>query len=168
MATLGEHEYQAPNHLTNATDQSPAAEDVVKKVNKLLSQSKKYRKRYDQDWWSNYEFVMCGKQWDQMRPKWRFSEVINLTWSTLEMEIAIQTDARPKFEYTMQEFSDETFTKALKDVNQRNWDRYKWSQCVQDLLTDCKLYHVAHGAIRWNPDLEMGLGDVEMIALNPF
>ncbi len=167
MAQLNEHEYQS-NPVSIPSGQPKESEDIVKKVNELLSRAKRYRKRFDCVWQQNYDFVFGGRQWDQLRPRWRFSEAINLTWSTIMMEVAIQTDARPKFEYTMQEFGDEAFTDVLKDINNRNWDKYKWSQVIQDLLTDGKVYHVAHAIVEWDPELEYGLGDVRLKTLNPY
>lgn len=150
------------------TDQPKENQDIVKRVNELLARAKRHRKRYDADWHYNYEFVCAGKQWPIDRPRWRFSEVINTAWADIMTEIAIQTDARPKFEFTSQEFSDEAFVDILRDVNDRNWEKYKWSMVVSDALFDCKLYHAAHAIVEWNPDLEMGMGDVEFRILDPY
>jgi hypothetical protein len=150
------------------SDQPKEDQNIVKKVNELLSRSKKYRKRYDQEWHYNYKFVCSGRQWPMERPRWRFSEVVNITWADIMTEIAIQTDGRPKFEFMAQDYSDETFVDILRDINDRNWEKYKWSSVVSDQLFDCKLYHVSHAEVFWNPDREQGLGDVDLRTLDPF
>lgn len=150
------------------SDQPAESQDLVKKVNDLLGRSKRHRKRYDSDWQSNYEFVCIGRQWPIDRPRWRFSETVNIIWASIMTEIALQTDARPKFEFTSQEWGDEAFVDALKEVNSRNWDKYKWSTVIADGLFDCKLYHVAHAEISWDADLEYGMGDVSFRMLDPF
>lgn len=164
MAIISEHEamVQKPSY------DAPESEDLVKKINELLTRAKRYRKRYDSDWHYNYEFVCGGRQWSQDRAKWRFSETVNVLWASIQTEIALQTDARPKFEFVGQEFSDEAFAKALKQVNDRNWDKYKWNTVVSDGLFDCKIYHVAHAIVEWDPELEYGLGDVSFKILDPF
>jgi hypothetical protein len=167
MAVISEHE-QLPQQGSLPADQPQENEDIVKKVNKLLSRSKKHRKRYDTEWHYNYEFVCSGKQWPIDRPRWRFNESVNITWSAIMTEIALQTDGRPKFEFTAQEFGDDAFIDILRDINDSNWEKYKWSQVVQDALFDCKLYHVAHAIVEWNPELESGLGDVDFKILDPF
>jgi hypothetical protein len=164
----GEHEVLVGSQNQAPVDQPEDDKNIVKKVNELLSRSKKYRKRYDSEWHSNYEFVCNGKQWPMDRPRWRFSEVVNITWSTIMTEIAIQTDSRPKFEFLDPEPGDIQFTKILEDINSQNWEKYHWSSVVQDALFDCKLYHVAHSIIEWDPELEYGLGDVSYKSLDPF
>lgn len=169
MAIISEFEQTfAQNKQDIPQDQPEGAAELVKKVNDLLGRSKRHRKRYDADWHYNYEFVCSGRQWPIDRPKWRFSEVVNIVWSSIMTEIALQTDARPKFEFSSQEWGDQAFVDALKEINSRNWDRYNWSGVVQDCLFDCKLYHVAHAEVSWDPELEYGLGDVSFKALDPF
>lgn len=152
----------------SAADIPKEDQDIVKKVNELLMRSKRHRKKYDREWQYNYEFVINGKQWPMDRPRWRFNEAINLTWGAIMTEIAIQTDARPKFEFNPQEFGDEAFIDILRDINDRNWDKYKWNGVVADGLLDAKLYHVGHAIVEWDPDLESGLGDVSFRILDPF
>lgn len=149
-------------------DQDPEDQKVVKKIEELFRRSKRHRRRFDALWHYNYEFVCSGRQWTTERPRWRFSEVINISWATIMTEIAIQTDSRPKFEFESQEVSDQAFADTLKEINARNWDKYKWSEVVAGGLFDCKLYHVAHGEVTWDPELEDGLGDVSFKMLDPF
>lgn len=168
MPLISEFE-QAPKASVDVpTDQPKESQDLVKHINSLLSRSKRHRKRYDADWHYNYEFVCSGRQWPMERPRWRFSEVINITWSTIMAEIAIQTDGKPKFEYASQDFSDQAFVDVLSEVSSRNWEKYKWSTVVVDCLFDCKLYHVAHAEIGWDVEAEYGLGDISFNVLDPF
>jgi hypothetical protein len=169
MAIVSEFEQGFANDKeTVPSDQTETSQQIVKRINDLLQRSKRHRKRYDSDWHFNYEFVCAARQWPIDRPRWRFSEVVNLTWAAVMTEIAIQTDQRPKFEYESEEWGDQAFTDVLKEVNARNWDKYKWHQTVVDCLFDCKLYHVAHAEVGWDPDLEEGMGDVFFRVLDPY
>jgi hypothetical protein len=168
MAIITEHEQEVAPTNTQGVQQSEDEKDLVKKLNEMVERAKKFRKRYDTEWHYNYEFVVGGKQWPIERPRWRFNEVVNITWATIMTEIAIQTDARPKIEFVSQEFGDEQFVETLREVNNRNWDKYCWSSMVQDMLFDAKIYHVAHAEITWDPELEHGLGDVSWTRLDPF
>lgn len=167
MAVVSEHE-QVPTKQDIPANQTPEDKSIIRKVQEMLTRAKRYRKRYDSEWKSNYEFVCSGRQWPLDRARWRFSEVVNMTWASIMTEIAIQTDSRPKFEYSYQETSDEAFSKALSDVNGRNWDKFKWSSVITDMLFDCKIYHVAHSIVEWDPDVEYGVGDVSFRALDPY
>jgi hypothetical protein len=167
MPIISEYE-QYLGQSSIPSDQKPEDQDIVKRVNDLLIRSKRHRKRYDADWHYNYQFVCGGKQWPMDRPRWRFSEVVNTIWASIMTEIALQTDARPKFEFSSQEWGDEAFVDVLKEVNNRNWDKYNWNSVVVDALFDAKLYHVAHAEVTWDPDLDSGLGDVAFRILDPF
>lgn len=165
---VSEHEQVSADRGSIPSDQSEQTQDIIKRANELLTRAKRHRKKYDSDWHYNYEFVCSGRQWPMDRPRWRFNETVNITWSAIMTEIGLQTDARPKFEFAAQEFGDEQFVDVLRDINDRNWERHKWSSVVQDCLFDCKIYHVAHAIVEWDPELEYGLGDVSMKTLDPF
>lgn len=169
MAIVSEFE-QVPLNDRNdiPADQNETAQDLVKKVNELLNRSKRHRKRYDAEWRHNYDFVCSGRQWAVDRPRWRFNEVVNIIWSTIMTEIALQTDGKPKCEFTAPEPSDQAFTDVLSDVHQTNWEKFKWSTVVAGLLFHCKLYHAAHAEVTWDPDLNSGLGDVCFRELDPY
>lgn len=163
---VSEHEQiTSSNPVSNQPEEQ---KHFVEKVLKLLERAKKFRKRYDGSWRYNYDFAIAGKQWPVERPKWRFNECVNITWATLMTEIGIQTDARPSFDFGAPELSDDAFTDILSDLNEINWDKYNWSGIVQDALLDCKIYDVAHTEVVWDQEADSGLGDVGLVALDPF
>lgn len=164
---ISEHEQMSKTDSVSSGD-SQENQSLVKKLNELLARAKRHRRRYDISWQYNYEFVCDARQWPQQRPRWRFNEAVNITWASIMTEIGIQTDGRPKFEYTYQETSDLPFADILKDVSGSIWDKYHWNMVVQDGLFDCKIYHVAHGTVEWDPELNYGLGDVCFRMIDPF
>lgn len=163
---VSEHE-QVTQTSTDASG-SEENQSLLKKLNELFGRAKRHRRRYDIAWQYNYEFVCDARQWPQQRPRWRFNESVNMIWASIMTEIGIQTDARPKFEYTYQEASDLPFAEILKEVSANIWDKYHWNMVVQDGLFDCKLYHVAHASVEWDPKLAYGLGDPCFRMLDPF
>lgn len=156
------------NQEPNTSDQSPEIKDIVKHVQELFTRAKKHRGKYDRDWQPNYEFVIGGRQWPIERPRWRFNESVNVTWSAIMTELAIQTDVRPKFDFVSEEQSDEDFTAIMNEINDRNWRKYNWNDVIYGLLFDAKIYKVGHAEIYWNPEAACGLGDAAMRNLDPF
>lgn len=151
-------EYEAPSE----------DKDTVKMCNELLTRFKRARQHYDTTWQNNYEFVFGGKQWNLDRAAWRFSEVVNYTWSNMMTEVGIQTDARPRVQFVATEPSDFDFAKQLEKINDLNWKKYPWLQRVADAILLSKWVHVVHGEVCWNPELENGLGDIDFKILDPF
>lgn len=149
-------------------DQEKPQQDIVKRVQELFSRAKKHRGKFDRDWQPNYEFVIAGKQWPIERPRWRFNEAVNITWSAIMTELAIQTDVRPKFDFISNEVGDEAFTKIMNEISDRNWRKFNWNDSIFGLLFDAKLYKVGHGLITWDPEMSCGLGDISFKNLDPF
>jgi hypothetical protein len=164
---VSEHE-QVTESSKDSGQTNEEQQSLIKKLNELFARAKRHRRRYDIAWQYNYEFVCDARQWPQQRPRWRFNESVNIIWASIMTEIGIQTDARPKFEYTYQEASDMPFAEVLKELSNSVWDKYHWNMVVQDGLFDCKLYHVAHAIVEWDPELAYGLGDPVFRMLDPF
>jgi hypothetical protein len=152
---------------------SPQSESTARFVNKLLERSRKASEEMRSRWPENYNFVVNGQQWDIRRPRWRFSEVVNVTWSNIMTEVGIQTDSRPRVDYTAVELSDFQFAEILKEINEVNWSKseatgHGWERQVATGVFKSKLYEVVHAYVGWDEELENGLGDVEFKVLNPY
>lgn len=168
---VAEHQWQKANPKTEAPQGED--DDIVKKVNKLLSQSKDATKDLRGKWADNYKFAVKGEQWSIRRPKWRWSEVFNITWSNIMTETGIQTDSAPKFDINGAEPSDMAFAEILKEINDKNWNKpliqgFGWQRKTTAAIFKSKLYDVIHAEIGWNKKLSQGLGDVSYTVLDPF
>ncbi len=166
MAILNENEPIPGNDKPN--EQNSEYESLVKYCRKLLDRSKQGTQDFRKQWPTNYKFVFGGQQWPLQRPEWRFSEVVNTTWSDIMTEVAIQTDARPKTDFTPTEPSDIPFCEMLKQINDINWNKYSWNELIAQNIMDAKWCHVSHCEVIWNPELEGGLGDIEHKVLDPY
>lgn len=173
MAELIAPEAQKTEEKQTISPEDQQNQDVVKRVKRLLKQSQEASKDLRQEWSKNYDFVVKGKQWDIRRPRWRFSEVVNLTWADIMMEVGIQTDGRPKVDFQATEPSDQAFAEVLKEVNDVNWSKplntgFGWSSKVESKIFKSKLYHVVHSEVKWDKRLENGIGDVKFDILDPY
>ncbi len=97
-------EHQAPD-LTTAgpSEYTPNTEDrkTIKLVNQIFEKNKKHRKKFDANWLSDYK-MFRGKQWQEQRPSYRHSEVINLIFKSIQGQVPILTDSSPTFEFMPQ------------------------------------------------------------------
>lgn len=173
MAEMIAPEAAVKEEKTTATGPEMAQEDLIKKVQKLLKQSNLGTQKYRQEWSENYRFVVEGKQWSIRRPKWRFSEVINITWANIMTEVGIQTDSRPRVDFSAVEPSDFQFAEMLKQINDVNWNKptnrgFGWQAKVAQAVFKSKLYHVVHAEVCWDKELEDGIGDIGFKILDPY
>lgn len=155
--SVGEHESKSTSQL----------------VTRLMQQAQRASRHLRSEWPENYRFVVSGEQWSIRRPKWRFSEVINLTWANIMTEVGIQTDSRPKVDYVATEPSDFQFADVLKEINDMNWSKplitgHGWQRKLQTAIFKSKIYHVVHMMVDWDPEMEDGIGDVSLKVLDPY
>lgn len=173
MAELVAVELQKPEEKQTITPEQAGQEELAKKVRKLLKQSSTATKKYREEWPENYRFVVEGKQWSIRRPRWRFSEVVNITWANIMTEVGIQTDGRPKVDYIATEASDFKFAEIIKDINDINWDKplstgFGWQRKLQSMIFQSKIKHVVHAFVGWDPKLEGGIGDIKFEPLDAY
>lgn len=145
-----------------------ADETTYQMVLRLLKQGKQHRQLWDKDWNYNYNFVFGNTQWGPNRSKARFSESVNMTWGGIMQETGIETDTEPQTDYVAEEPTDVAFSDILKEINARNWEKYNWNQKFAEAKMEAKVIHVIHTEVKWNTNLEGGLGDNEHVNLNPF
>lgn len=162
---------EVPKPKTN-DESSEIPDNVIKNVEQFLKWSMTATNDSRKGWADNHAFVVEGKQWSLKRPRYRFSEVINLTWANIMTETGLETDQSPKFDYIPTEASDFQFAEILNQINTANWSKptnqgFGWQAKTQHLTFLRKINDVVHAEIGWNPKLEGGTGDVCYTVLNP-
>ena len=111
----------------------------IKLVEKLFEKGKKHRALYDEKWLDYYR-MFRGKQWKEQRPSYRHSEVINLIFRTIQSQVPIQLDARPKFEYMAEEPGDIELATIMNQIADALWVRGNWSQELLEVVYDANIY----------------------------
>lgn len=147
-------------------EQSDQEKKLAKKVEKLFQLAKSHRQKYDQKWPEYYNYFR-GKQWPEERPPYRHSEVINIIFSTIQGQVPILTDNRPKFEFEAQEPSDIEFSTILNQMAQHDWDRFNWLMEITEIIFDSHIYGTGFSTTPWSGELDYGLGAVEFESLDP-
>jgi len=153
--------------------ESQESQSTAKMVKEFMRRSNEATKDLRAKWPDNYQFVVSGVQWPMRRPRYRFSEVVNITWSNIMTEVGLQTDSRPVVEYNAVEPSDFQFAQILKKINDVNWNKslvtgHGWQRKTSTGVFKSKLYHVVHAEVAWDQELEQGLGDVDFKILDPY
>jgi hypothetical protein len=155
---------QADN--SKATQQSDKARETVRMGEKMLKEAKRHRQKFDYNWIPNYEFFR-GQQWNEKRPSYRHSEVLNVTWANIQSIIPILTDPRPNIEALPEEPSDFEFSEIMSQILRSKWDKEVWGQVVAEALIDSQIYGTAIAKVPWKPDMLDGLGDIGFELMDP-
>lgn len=160
---LSEHE--APGQgMNKPPGYNPDSQDkeTIELVNKLYEKAKKYRKRYDQKWIDYYK-MFRGRQWKEVRPSYRHSEVINMVFETIQSMVPTLTDARPKLEFmptvptdpTQMELAD-IYTK----VAENDWIHNNWLEVLTETVYDAHFYGAGLAYVGYDEKANLGLGTV--------
>jgi len=164
---LSEHEPVVKPKERDFDDHSPEDQKLLKHVNARFDEAFNSRKRYDKNWMKYYQFFR-GKQWQDNRPLYLHSEVINLVFQTIQSSVPIQTDARPKWDFLPQEPQDREFVEILNQICQSDWERKNWLMNLTESVYDANIYGVGYASIEYDPHGRDGLGDTVFQSEDPF
>lgn len=134
---------------------------TIQLVERLLKKAKKHRAKYDSkwlDWWRMFR----GRQWKEMRPSYRHSEVINLVFRTIQSQVPIQLDTRPKFEFLPQEPSDLPVSEILNKVAESDWTRQNWGEQLLEVVYDSNILGTGLSCMKGEP------GKITYDSVDPF
>jgi len=155
---LSEHE--APPSEKDSTDKNatytPSDDEkkAIKLVNKMYDKAKKGRKKYD-DKWLDYYRMYRGKQWKEKRPAYRHSEVINLIFRSINSQVPILTDIRPRFEYLPQEPGDFELAEIINQLAECDWEKKNWGEQFLEDVYDSHIYGTGLGDMGYEQDREI-------------
>ena len=163
---LNEHEgvAQAPVE----TYQEPQEERQARMLAEHLYQSaKRHRKKYDESWLGYYKFFR-GKQWEEKRPSYRHSEVINMVFKSIQSVVPIMTDSKPKVAFLPQEPSDLELSEILNEVCESDWDKYGWLYNLTETIYESHFYGTGLGYTGFDSNANLGAGAIDRCSADPF
>jgi hypothetical protein len=156
-------EHQSPDNSDGKQPGYNPGEDdrkVLRLVDSLYTKAKKYRKRYDQKWIDFYK-IFRGRQWKEVRPSYRHSEVLNLVFETIQSMVPTLTDSRPTLEFLPTIPSQNELADILTKVAENDWEHNNWLTVLTEILYDSHFYGTGFAYVGFNPKAEMGLGCIE-------
>jgi hypothetical protein len=159
METLmnGGDMYSDGNPAAIMTDQTDEEKQYVDSLMRKFYAYKRYRKRYDHKWLDYYK-IMRGAQWDSRRPKWKNSEIINFVWQTIQSQLPLQTDVRPRFTFIAKEPNDRAFADILDSLAESDFDTFHWARVVFEILFDGWVYGTSHAHMDYDAEADLGIG----------
>lgn len=149
-------------------DQSPEDKKCVKHVLKEFERLRKHRNKYSVNWLHYYK-LFRGDQWDGIKlPRYRQKECINLIWQAIQSNMPLQTDARPRIEFTAEEPTDIEFAKILNQLVDSDWERNNWLVPVSEFILDGYIYGTGYGWMGYDEEADFGVGSAEFESKDPF
>jgi hypothetical protein len=148
-------------------DVDPAEQADVKNLMKKFYQFKRVRDQASKNWIAYYK-LFRGQQWSQKRPSWKTSEIINFIWQTIQSQVPLQTDVRPKFTFIAQEPQDLAFAEIMNKLCDAEWERNNWMMVVQEVILDGYITGSGLSSMTYDPKLLFGLGAPVYKSEEPF
>ncbi len=156
-----------PVDKSGELEQSDEQKELVKKIDKLFNLAKSHRERYDYKWIDFYR-LFRGKQWFEKRPTYRHSEVVNLIFQTIQSNVPLQTEARPKIEFLPTNPEDREFSDILNELMDADWDKYDWSSQLLEIIYDANIYGSGLNCLYFDKEAEYGMGAMIFKSEDPF
>jgi len=170
VLTASPVQIDTPGDLEDTKGDSPVSEEEkkeVKAVLNLFNKWKKARSSYDRKWMDYYK-LFRGVQWSSRRPSYRHSEIINMVFSTIQSNMPLQLDARPRFQFLPQEPQDRDFAEILNQLSEFDWEKHNWMHTLSEVVLDGYLYGTAFSSMEYDPDLDFGIGSAVYQSEDPF
>jgi hypothetical protein len=128
----------------------------VKRLMNKFYQFKRVRDQESKNWISYYK-LFRGQQWDK-RPSWKTSEIVNLIWQTIQSQVPLQTDVRPKFTFLAMEPQDVPFAEIMNKICDSEWEKNNWMMVVQEIILDGYITGSGISSMMYDPIADYGLG----------
>lgn len=141
--------------------------EAMRLANRLYHKAKRARERYDYKWMGYYK-MFRGRQWRELRPSYRHSEVVNLVFQAIQSMVPVLTDSRPKPEFLPQEPGDLELSQILNHIAENDWERNNWFMMLTETIYDAHFYGTGFGSVMYDPKGEDGLGCIEYKSCDPF
>ena len=145
---------------------SPEETETVRWVEKLFTQARQHRMKYDRKWLDYYR-MFRGKQWDDKRPAYKNSEVINLIWQSIQSTVPIMTDARPRVQFVPEEPTDLEFSEVLNQMFESDWNKTDAMTQLLEVILDGHIYGAGISSLEFNPEARFGMGQIEIDSFDP-
>ena len=156
LETLNQLSVDSDDKGQVGTDIDEKERAEVKKLMNKFYQFKRVREQDSKNWISYYK-LFRGQQWDK-RPTWKTSEIVNLIWQTIQSQVPLQTDVRPKFTFLAMEPQDVPFAEIVNKICDSEWEKNNWMMIVQEVILDGYITGSGISSMMYDPLAEYGLG----------
>jgi hypothetical protein len=167
MSVIPEHA-NGSESANRPVEYTPSTEEkrALKLTEKLFGKAKRYRKKFDEKWIEDYK-MFRGKQWSEVRPSYRHSEVVNFIFQAIQASVPVLTDSRPKFDFLPQNPSDFEFAGILSEVAESDWEKNNWLLTLCEPLLDAHIYGTGIVAVDFKADRKNPSGSYKFESVDP-
>lgn len=151
----------------NVPEPSDDEQKAIKLVNYLFDKSKRHRGKFDSKWLDYYQ-MFRGDQWKNRRPSYRHAEVINFIAMHILSVVPQMLDSRPRSSFTPSDPTDLEFSEILNDLYEADAQKGSWLMKHAETLFDGHFFGTGYGSLRYDPDLDYGLGRIVHDSEDPF
>lgn len=132
----------------------------------LFEKAKEERSDVDKDWQMYLDFYN-GKQWPKKRSSYKASPNMNVIRSAVQTILPIMTDKSPAFDVMPKVPDDFEFSEVIAKVIDSWWSNRSMDLTMVEGIMDSLLLSAGVLKVIWNEDLEEGLGDIDVHAVDP-
>jgi hypothetical protein len=160
--------HEQPQKVGGGEIAQPNPEEMadIKMVKGFLEEGKRVREPFDKNW-DKWKGMEEGEQYRMKMPSYRASIPFNILKSTIQTQIPILTDARPKIDVVEKTPEDFAFAEDLSMLINHWWETYSMDLTLIDWITDSMILSGGIIKVVWDQSLNDGLGDTKAELLDP-
>lgn len=146
---------------------SPEEQELLRKVTRMFDKSRNHRSKFDVHWAEYYKWFR-GKQLLEKKPGYRSQEVINMIFQTIQSQVPMITDTKPKFEFSPENPQDIPLADILNQVLDYDWTRNNWLYELTEVVFDSHIFGTGTSRLWPDPAGDDGLGSIVYESTDPF
>jgi len=147
-------------------DMSISNPSLLKFLDRIDKESSLAREQKE-DKWANSINHWRGEFWPDKRPSYKSSPVLNQVATVLERKVAYLTDTRPQIHVASRDDRIQGSAEILEGVIGALWEERNWTQALQEMLFFAGIFGYSFTSVIFNPELDMGLGDIDIPVGDP-
>jgi len=142
--------------------------EIVRATWKGLEDSRayKYSQVNPRDWKRYASLYMCN-HWDGQTKSWQSTPTIPLTFSAVNAINSVITDNKPQIAVVPREPNDSQIADVLRAVIEWLWEENDCDIKLPSTMLNALIFGNGFWKILWNPAAKKGLGDIQIINVDP-
>ena len=160
----------APIQAPGTVAPSQTTDEEFREIKMILAWQREAandRKQYDKEWGERKK-AYKGKTWQTQKSSSAKSKPeMNLIRVVVQTILPILTDANPGFSVLPKDPTDIKFVQMLSEALESLWDRLGMPIRIVEVLMDQSILDCGVLKVFWNPDLEDGMGDIDIEVKDP-
>lgn len=117
--------------------------------------------------WKRYAMIYQGQHWSGNQKEWQSTPTIPLSTAAVNSLVPVVTDQRPQIAIVPRQPEDSKISNVLRSIIEWLWEENNCDIKLPTTELDSFIFGNGFWKVIWNPLLRGGLGDIQIVQVDP-